>query len=170
MRPLLQRGYDVPMAARSAGLLMFRRRGGELEVLLAHPGGPFFARKDAGVWTIPKGEIGDEDALAAAQREFTEETGLTAAGPFLSLGEIRQKSGKRVAAWAFEGDCDPAAIRSNTFTIEWPPRSGQMREFPEVDRAAWLSLATAQEKINPAQTALLDALVAAVRERDDAQP
>ena len=125
-------------------------------MLLAHPGGPFWARRDAGAWTIPKGEIGEgEDALAAARREFTEETGLEAPGPFVPLSPIRQRSGKTVQAWAMEGDCDPAGLRSISFSMEWPPRSGRMAEFPEVDRIEWFSFAEARDKILPAQAPLL---------------
>jgi predicted NUDIX family NTP pyrophosphohydrolase len=154
------------VAKQSAGLLMFRRRAGGLEVLLVHPGGPFFASRDAGAWSIPKGEFDSAEApLAAACREFTEETGLSACGPFLPLGEVRQRGGKRVSAWAFEGDGDPAAIRSNTIMMEWPPRSGRMREFPEVDRAAFFPLNEARQKINAAQVALLDALSSALSAR-----
>lgn len=147
------------MPKPSAGLLMFRRRGGAIEVLLAHPGGPLWARRDAGAWTIPKGEIeAGEAPLAAACREFAEETGFAVAGPFHALTPIRQASGKVVHAWAFAGDCDPAGLRSNEFTMEWPPRSGQSAAFPEVDRAEFFALAAAREKINPAQCALLDEL------------
>jgi predicted NUDIX family NTP pyrophosphohydrolase len=149
------------MAGVSAGLLMYRRRAGALEVLLAHPGGPFWKNKDLGAWTIPKGEIVEgEDPLATARREFEEETSLRPEGPFEPLGSVTQKGGKVVHAWAFEGDCDPAAVRSNTYKVEWPPRSGQWREFPEVDRACWFGLDDARAKINPAQARLLDALVA----------
>lgn len=143
----------------SAGLLMFRRCEGEVQVLLVHPGGPFFQKKDAGAWSIPKGEIEDgEDFLAAARREFHEETGLTAAGPFIQLTPIKQKGGKTVHAWAFEADCDPATIVSNTFPMEWPPKSGRQVEFPEIDRAEFFDLTTARQKINAAQSALLDEL------------
>lgn len=138
---------------------MYRRRAGELEFLLVHPGGPFWKAKDAGAWTIPKGEIEEgEDALAAAKREFEEELGFKLEGEFIELMPIKQKSGKRVQAWAFEGDCDTSQIKSNTFTMEWPPRSGKMSEFPEVDRAAFFDLREAKEKINPAQVALLEEL------------
>jgi len=147
------------MAKKSAGLVMYRIHGGALEVLLVHLGGPFWAKKDAGAWFIPKGEIDPgEDEFTAAQREFEEETGFKSAGPFLELGSVKHKSGKTVTAWAFEGDCDPAALRSNTFTIEWPPRSGQPREFPEVDRAAFFTLDAAHEKIHPAEFELLERL------------
>ncbi len=140
---------------------MFRRRDGrELEVLLAHPGGPIWAKKDTGAWTIPKGEYTDDEApLAAAQREFLEETGFPPAGPFIELSTIKQKSGKLVSAWAFEGECDPTQVRSNTFQLEWPKGSGRMQEWPEVDRVAWFTLAEARERINPAQAPLLDRLL-----------
>lgn len=135
-------------------------------MLLVHPGGPFWQKRDAGAWSIPKGEVGEgEDALSAACREFEEETGVRPRPPFVPLGEVRQKGGKRVVAWAFEGDCDPGAIRSNTFRMEWPPRSGREAEFPEIDRAEFFPLETAREKINPAQAALLDALARALRKQ-----
>ena len=144
---------------KSAGILLYRFREGVLQVLLAHPGGPFWAKKDAGAWTIPKGEIGDsEEPLAAARRELREETGLALEGEFIALAPVRQKSGKWVHAWALEGDCDAAAIRSNTFSVEWPPRSGKQREFPEIDRAAWFTIPEAREKILAAQAAFLDEL------------
>jgi predicted NUDIX family NTP pyrophosphohydrolase len=140
---------------------MYRRRAGTLEVFLVHPGGPFWARKDAGAWSIPKGEIDPtEEPLAAARREFAEETGLAAEGAFRPLAPVTQAGGKIVQAWAVEGDLDPSALQSNTFSIEWPPRSGRQKTFPEVDRAAWFSLDVAREKINPAQAALLDELAA----------
>jgi predicted NUDIX family NTP pyrophosphohydrolase len=150
---------------RSAGIVLYREAPEGLEVLLVHPGGPFWARKDAGVWSIPKGEYEpDDDPLSAARREFEEELGSAPpdAEP-LDLGEVRQKSGKLVRAWALAGDLDATAAFSNTFTVEWPPRSGQMREFPEVDRAEWFAVAAAREKINPAQAAFLDRLVEAER-------
>jgi len=157
------------MARRSAGILLFRRAGGgELEVLLVHPGGPFWARRDAGAWSIPKGEVdAGEDERACALRELAEETGSTlfAGAPeeeLLALGEVRLRSGKVVIAWALEGDLDADAIVSNTFELEWPPRSGRVRTFPEVDRAAWLTLAAAREKLLPAQAPFLDRLAAAV--------
>ncbi|HEY2772134.1 MAG TPA: NUDIX domain-containing protein [Solirubrobacteraceae bacterium] len=148
------------MAAKSAGILLHRGRDGEREVLLVHPGGPFWARRDAGAWSIPKGEYTpDEDALAAARREFREELGVSPPdGDVAELGEIRQRSGKVVRAWALEGDLDVSAVHSNTCEIEWPPRSGQKIEIPEVDRAEWFSLQDAREKINPAQAELLDRL------------
>lgn len=144
----------------SAGLLMYRRvRGGALELFLVHPGGPFFRNKDAGVWTIPKGLIEPgEEPLDAAQREFQEETGFEPAPPFLPLTPVRQKSGKTVMAWAFVGEADPARITCNTYVVEWPPRSGRMREFPEVDRAAFFSPRDARLRLNPAQVAFVDEL------------
>jgi predicted NUDIX family NTP pyrophosphohydrolase len=145
--------------SRSAGLLMYRIGERGLEVLLAHPGGPFWSRKDEAAWTLPKGECNEgEEALAAAQREFTEETGFTACAPFLPLGEVRQKSGKRIAAWACSGDCDPALLRSNSFEMEWPPRSGRMQSFPEIDRAQWFTAAQARHKLIAGQVPFIDAL------------
>lgn len=147
------------MPKRSAGLLMYRHRNESLEVFLVHPGGPFWARKDLGVWSIPKGEYrADEDPLEAARREFHEETGLAVEGPFQKLTEIRQKGGKYVQAYALRGDADPAALKSNTFAMEWPPRSGKQQEFPEVDRAEWFGLAEARQKILASQQPLLDEL------------
>jgi predicted NUDIX family NTP pyrophosphohydrolase len=149
----------------SAGLMMYRRRGKALEVLLVHPGGPFFTNKDAGVWTIPKGEPAEgEELLETARREFREETGIDAGGaPLVPLGQVKQKGGKVVHAWAFEGDCDPASLTCNTFKVQWPPKSGQWRTFPEVDQYAMLDLRAAREKINPAQAEFLDRLEAALR-------
>jgi predicted NUDIX family NTP pyrophosphohydrolase len=148
------------MPKRSAGLLLFRRAPGGLEVLLGHPGGPFFARKDEGVWSIPKGEIDDdEEPRAAALREFAEETGTVPPDrDLLDLGEIRQRSGKLVRAWAAEGDLDAGAIVSNTFALEWPPRSGRQQTFPEIDRAEWFGLEEAARRMVPAQAQLLDRL------------
>lgn len=147
------------MSRQSAGLLLFRRPGGHLEVLLVHPGGPFWARKDDGAWSIPKGEIGaTEDPLAAARREVHEETGADPTGEFFPLTPIRQPGGKVVHAWAVESDFDPATLRSNTFELEWPPRSGRRRTFPEVDRAAWFSLDAARRKILEGQLPLLEEL------------
>jgi predicted NUDIX family NTP pyrophosphohydrolase len=144
---------------RSAGLLMYRRRAAAAEVFLVHPGGPIWAKKDAGAWTIPKGEYTfEEEPLAAARREFTEETGFLAADPFLELGSVRQKSGKVVTAWGFEGDCDPADLTSNSCEIEWPPRSGRRLEIPEVDRGEWFSLERARVYLRAEQIPLLDAL------------
>jgi predicted NUDIX family NTP pyrophosphohydrolase len=148
----------------SAGILMFRKRDGALEVFLAHPGGPFWRNKDAGAWSIPKGEYREgEDAWEAAKREFREETGLEINGEFLPLGKIKQPSGKVVTAWAVEGDCSPAAIRSNTFSMEWPPKSGRQQEFPEVDRAEWFTADEAKTRILKGQIEFLDRLVAQVR-------
>jgi len=144
------------MSKTSAGLLMYRLRLGKPQVLLVHPGGPFWRSKDQGAWSIPKGEVADdEDLLAAAQREFAEELGHTPSGTFVPLTPIRQKSGKVVHAWAVAGDLDTAAITSNTFTMEWPPGSKKQTEFPEVDRAEFFDLETGKKKINPAQVALL---------------
>jgi predicted NUDIX family NTP pyrophosphohydrolase len=145
---------------RSAGILLHRRVGDALEVLLVHPGGPAWSKRDAGAWSIPKGEIAeDEDPLAAALREFEEELGTAPpTGGADDLGEIRQRSGKRVRAWALAGDLDASRIVSNTFTFEWPPRSGRMIEIPEVDRAEWFGIETARERINSGQVPLLDRL------------
>jgi predicted NUDIX family NTP pyrophosphohydrolase len=143
------------MTKHSAGLLMYRRDRGTLEVLLVHPGGPLWANKDAGAWSIPKGEYPvEEDARKAAKREFKEETGLDAGDPLIELTPVRQ-SGKVVKAWAFEGDCDPAVLSSNTFSMEWPPRSGRQHAFPEVDRAAWFDMEQARQKILKGQIGLL---------------
>jgi predicted NUDIX family NTP pyrophosphohydrolase len=136
------------MAKRSAGLLMYRSRQDETEVFLVHPGGPYWANKDQGAWTIPKGEYDDEEEpFAAARREFFEETGFTADGEFLSLGEVRQKSGKLVTAWAFVGDCDPTQLKSNTCEIEWPPKSGTRLQIPEIDRGGWFKMNDARRYI-----------------------
>jgi predicted NUDIX family NTP pyrophosphohydrolase len=154
-------GDSKAMAPRtSAGLLLYRRVDGAVEVLLGHMGGPYFARKDDGAWSIPKGEYGpDEDAFAAAQREFAEELGSAPpAGGYLPLGEIRQRNGKVVTAWAVEGDLDAAAIVSNTFELQWPPRSGRLQSFPETDRAAWFDLEAARTKVVAGQAGLLDRL------------
>ena len=144
---------------KSAGILLFRRIHKKPEVLLVHPGGPFWKNKDEGAWTIPKGEFEEgEDPLGTAIREFTEETGNQPVGAFVSLSPIRQKSGKWVYAWALEGDLNAENISSNMFEIEWPPRSGRLQSFPEIDRAAWFDFETARQKINPAQKAFLDEL------------
>lgn len=144
---------------QSAGILLYRRLTSLLEVFLVHPGGPFWKNKDAGCWTIPKGEFTNEEpALDAAVREFREETGFALKGPFQPLSPIRQKGGKRVYAWAMPGDLDPEKIVSNTFELEWPRRSGRNQTFPEVDRGGWFSLADARQMINPAQIALLNEL------------
>jgi predicted NUDIX family NTP pyrophosphohydrolase len=142
---------------------MYRRRQGGLEVFLVHPGGPFWAKKDLGSWSIPKGEYPDsEDPLEAAKREFFEETGLVPQGRFTSLGQVKQPGGKIVTAWAFEGDADPAHLKSNTFEMEWPPRSGRGIEVPEVDRAGWFTMEAAREKILSGQRPFLNALFQAV--------
>jgi predicted NUDIX family NTP pyrophosphohydrolase len=145
----------------SAGLLMFRRRDGELEVLLVHPGGPYFQNKDDGAWTIPKGEVTEgEDLLERARIEFAEELGIPASGDWLELGSIKQKGGKTVHAWAFAGDLEnDFKLTSNTFEMEWPPRSGKMQRFPEVDRASCFPVAEARKKINVAQNVFLDRLI-----------
>ena len=149
------------MPKHSAGILLYRIRAGAVEVLLVHPGGPFWAKKDLGAWSIPKGEHEEgEDAMACALREFTEETGSAPApGELIDLGTVKQKAGKVVQAWALEGDLDADAIRSNTFELEWPPRSGRRQTFPEVDRAGWFSAEAAREKLIPAQAAFVDRLL-----------
>lgn len=148
------------MKKTSAGILLYRRRD-ELEVFLVHPGGPFWAKKDLGAWSLPKGELnGDEAPLAAARREFTEETGFVVDGEFRALRPLRQPSGKTILAWAVEGDCDPAELRSNTFSMEWPPKSGKQQEFPEVDRGAWFPLAEARKRIIAGQAPFLEELSA----------
>lgn len=153
------------MGKESAGLLLYRRRQGKLEVFLVHPGGPFWAKKDAGAWSIPKGEHGpDEDPLDAARREFNEETGFSATGPFQPLTPLKQKSGKLIQAFACEGEVAPGDLKSNTFTLEWPPHSGKHQEFPEVDRAAWFSLDKAKEKIHPGQKGFLEELTGLLEE------
>ena len=143
----------------SAGLLLYRRCT-QLEVFLVHPGGPFWSKKDAGAWSLPKGEIGEgEDALQAAKREFTEETGFQIDGEFRPLDPVKQSGGKIIYAWAVAADCDPARLRSNLFSLEWPPKSGRTQEFPEVDRSGWFSIAEARKRINAAQIGFLDQLV-----------
>jgi len=149
------------MPSKSAGILAFRIREGRIEVLLVHPGGPFWRNRDLGAWTIPKGELdASEDPERAARREFREELGIALLAPLLPLGEIRQRGGKIVEAFAAEHDIDVAALQSNSFEIEWPPHSGKHQRFPEIDRAGWFDLATARGKINAAQQALLDRLEA----------
>jgi predicted NUDIX family NTP pyrophosphohydrolase len=153
------------MAKRSAGILLYRVAGGDPEVLLVHPGGPFWARRDIGAWSIPKGEYDDEeDPPGCALREFGEETGTELPpGELIDLGRVKQKSGKLVTAWAAEGDLDADAIHSNRFEMEWPPGSGRRAEFPEIDRAGWFDVDTAREKLVPAQTAFLDRLLERLR-------
>jgi predicted NUDIX family NTP pyrophosphohydrolase len=152
------------MIERSAGIVVYRHAPEGLEFLLVHPGGPYWAKKDDGAWSIPKGEHAeDEDAVAVARRELAEETGLQADGELIPLQPIRQRSGKVVTAWGLEADWDPARLRSNTFRIEWPPRSGKTAEFPEVDRAMWATLEQARVKLNPAQIPLLEELAAKLR-------
>ena len=139
---------------------MYRRHKNSLEVFLIHPGGPFWFKKELGAWSIPKGEYtAEEPAIDAAQREFEEETGLAPVGPFIELGDVKQSGGKIVLGWAFEGDLDPKDLRSNTFSMEWPPRSGRQQEFPEVDRGAWYSVDAARQRINKGQLPFLDRLV-----------
>ncbi len=143
----------------SAGLLLYRRRS-EIEVFLVHPGGPFWAKKDAGAWSLPKGEIGEgEDPLQAAKREFTEETGFPIDGEFLPLQPVKQSGGKVVHAWAIEADCDPSRVRSNLFSMEWPPKSGKTQQFPEVDRAEWFTIPQARKRILVSQMGFIEQLV-----------
>jgi predicted NUDIX family NTP pyrophosphohydrolase len=144
---------------KTAGLLLYRIQDSAVEVFLVHPGGPFWAKKDEGAWSIPKGEFADdEQPLSAAKREFQEETGFSMAGNFMALAPLKQRSGKLVYAWALEGDCDAGAIKSNLFSMEWPPRSGKRQEYPEVDRASWFTLESAKRKIVPGQIAFLEEL------------
>jgi predicted NUDIX family NTP pyrophosphohydrolase len=147
------------MANQSAGILLFRVKNKELQIFLVHPGGPFWQKKDIGAWSIPKGEFSqDEDALTAAKREFDEETGSTISGDFIELTPVKQKAGKYIYAWAIKGDIDPATITCNSFSMEWPPKSGKRQQFPEVDKAGWFNVQVAKEKINPAQTLLIEEL------------
>jgi predicted NUDIX family NTP pyrophosphohydrolase len=152
------------MPKRSAGLLMYRRRNSELQVFVIHPGGPFWSNKDLGAWSIPKGEyVNDEEPLEVARREFEEETSFSSKGNFIGLGDLKQPGGKIVTAWAFEGDCDPEKLKSNTFMMEWPPRSGRQIEVPEVDRACWYSIEDARRRLLPGQRAFLDRLLETIR-------
>lgn len=156
---------------QSAGLLLFRRTTGEIEVLLGHPGGPFWKKKDLGAWSIPKGLIAlGEDPLAAARREFAEETGYKPRGEYISLGEAKQPGGKVVHAWAVESDWDAANLQSNDFEIEWPPRSGRLQKFPELDRAAWFAVSKARERILNGQIVFLDRLADAIKRAGDVAP
>ena len=151
--------YNNIMPIISAGLLLYRKRDRSLQVFLVHPGGPLWSKKDAGVWSIPKGLVDQgENPLEGAKREFQEETGFTASGQFISLRPVKLRSGKVIQAWAVESDCDAAEIKSNTFTMEWPPRAGRRQEFPEVDRAAWFDIEEAKQKINQGQAGLLEEL------------
>lgn len=153
------------MKRRSAGLLMYRFKNGDLQVLLIHPGGPFWKGREMGAWSIPKGEFDDtEDPLEAAKREFVEETGFAWSEPFIELQSIKQAGGKRVFAWAFEGDCDPSKLVSNTFEIEYPPRTGRMTTFPEADKAAWFDLVAARRKMHVGQLPFLEQLERAVQQ------
>lgn len=146
----------------SAGLLLYRRRA-ELEVFLVHPGGPFWAKKDAGAWSLPKGEFEEgEEPLQAAKREFAEETGFSVDGEFLPLEPLKQRGGKIILAWAIQADCDPSQLRSNLFSLEWPPKSGRMQKFPEVDRARWFTIPEARKRINAGQAGFLDQLRSAL--------
>jgi predicted NUDIX family NTP pyrophosphohydrolase len=143
----------------SAGIILYRKRNGIIEIFLVHPGGPYWAKKDLGSWSIPKGEYHEgEEALDAARREFLEETGVAVNGPFLALTPVRQPSGKIITAWAAEGELDPARLRSNSFSLEWPPKSGSSQNFPEVDRGAWFSLAEARDKLSRGQLPLLQGI------------
>jgi predicted NUDIX family NTP pyrophosphohydrolase len=152
------------MASRSAGIIAYRKRPSGLEVLLVHPGGPFWRNKDLGAWSIPKGELSaDEDPETTARREFAEELGTELTAPLVALGDVKQRGGKTVMAFAAEFDLDPRHIRSNTFALEWPPRSGRRQNFPEVDRAEWFLLEVARQKINQGQRPLLDRLEATLR-------
>lgn len=144
---------------RSAGIILYRKRHGSTEIFLVHPGGPYWAKRDEGSWSIPKGEYEEgEEAIDAARREFLEETGVAVNGPFLALRPVRQPSGKIITAWAAEGELDPARLRSNSFSLEWPPKSGITQSFPEVDRGAWFSLTEARDKLSPGQLPLLQGI------------
>jgi len=148
------------MTKQSAGILLYKKSAGELFVFLVHPGGPFFAKKDLGAWSIPKGEFSEgEEPLTAARREFYEETGVQIDGPFMELSPIKLKSGKMIFAWACEGDLDTAKIKSNTFDLEWPPKSGRIQSFPEIDKGDWFPTAVAKTKINERQSAFIDQLI-----------
>jgi len=151
------------MNKKSAGILLYRFSDKKLQVMLVHPGGPFWKNKDAGAWSIPKGEFTDEEPLTAAIREFMEETGMTIDGKFISLSTVKQKSGKLIFAFALEHDIDVEKIRSNTFELEWPPKSGKKNQFPEIDKAAWFSPDEASVKINTAQAGLIDELIGLIQ-------
>ncbi len=161
----------TPRQDKSAGLLLFRETPEGVEVLLVHPGGPYWAKKDDGAWSIPKGEFrDDEEPLAAARREFEEEMGRPVDGDFLPLEPLKQPSGKRVLAWAVDADFDPSALQSNTFSMEWPPKSGRQQQFPEVDRAAWFDIHAAKQKILKGQAPFLDQLIARLKDRRNEGP
>ncbi|HEY7531264.1 MAG TPA: NUDIX domain-containing protein [Nitrospiraceae bacterium] len=150
----------------SAGILLYRIIAGQIQVFLVHPGGPFWARKDDGSWSLPKGEhTAEEDPLTVAKREFREETGFSVSGAFTALSTVKQPNGKVISVWAVEGDLEASSVRSNSFTVEWPPRSGRMQEFPEVDRASWFDLPTAERKLLPGQRPFLDQLREVLRGR-----
>jgi predicted NUDIX family NTP pyrophosphohydrolase len=152
------------MPQQSAGIVLYRIQNDRIEVFLVHPGGPYWSKKDDGAWSIPKGEFNEsEEPLAAAKREFQEETGIKISGEFIQLNPIKQKAGKMVYAWAVEGDIDPAKVKSNSFEIEWPPRSGKMKSFPEIDKAAWFHVGDAQKKIIAAQSAFIKELESKIR-------
>ena len=152
------------MPQKSAGILLYRIQQNNIEIFLVHPGGPFWSKKDDGAWSIPKGEFNEnEEPLAAAKREFEEETGIKISGDFMQLSPVKQKGGKMVYAWAVEGDIDPEKIKSNSFELEWPPRSGKMKSFPEIDKAGWFHLSDAQKKILEAQSALIRELVSKIQ-------
>jgi predicted NUDIX family NTP pyrophosphohydrolase len=156
------------MAKQSAGILVFRKKNNRLEVFLVHPGGPFWIKKDLGAWSIPKGEIEEgEDPMNVAIREFNEETGQEMNGEFMALQAVKQKGGKTVIAWAIEGEVNEEKIISNTFEIEWPPKSGKMKSFPEIDKAEWFSIPAAKEKINPAQINFIDELTTILKDREE---
>jgi len=170
--PIGPSSLRAPVSRRteiSAGILSFRRGGRRLDVLLVHPGGPYWRKRDEGAWSIPKGVVVSDDLLACARREFNEETGLTAEGTFVALTPARQKSGKIVHAFALESDFDLSRVTSNTFEMEWPPRSGRMQNFPEVDRAAWFDLATARKKILPGQLPFIEELVERLEQKAAAE-
>ena len=165
--PTVKVCYEDIMAKQSAGILLYRLKDSSLEILLVHPGGPFFAKKDLGAWSIPKGEFQDgEDPTEVAKRELQEETGYLVDTSLIPLTEIKQKGGKKVLAWAAEGDFDPSVIKSNTFSLEWPPRSGRMQEFPEVDKAEWFSVSLAKQKINPNQSNFIEELLSKLNLKD----
>ena len=148
------------MAKKSAGILLYRKKNNALEFFLVHPGGPFWKNKDLGAWSIPKGEFAEEeDPLKAAKRELEEEVGITCSGPFMELTAVRQKAGKTVYAWGAEKDVDPATLKSNSFQMEWPPKSGKMKDFPEIDKGQWFYAEEAKKKINMSQAPLIDELI-----------